>query len=109
MFVPRKPQLFIFAIWYLDAAKGPSTPSLDHLVGAADYLLWNSETKRRGCLEINHQFVFIRRQHRQVGGALALENAVHITCRVPVLVYIIRRIGEQTAPSDEPTAAVHGW
>src|SRR4051794_41066351 len=42
------------ALWHLDAARGPSTPLLDHLVGAGEYrgtLLRNPITGIAGCCD----------------------------------------------------------
>ena len=44
------------------------------------------EAERLGGLEIDHQFVLGRRLHRQVGRLLALEDAIDISGRAPVLV-----------------------
>jgi hypothetical protein len=39
--------------------------------------------------------------HRQVGGLLALEDAVDVAGRAPVLVDVIRPVGDQAAGGDE--------
>ena len=44
------------------------------------------EAERLGGFEIDHQFVLGRRLDRQVGGFLALEDAVDIAGRTPELV-----------------------
>src|SRR5262249_56137774 len=31
------------AVWHSDAARGPSTPSFDHLVGGDQQLVWNRD------------------------------------------------------------------
>jgi hypothetical protein len=36
------------AFWHLDAARGPSTPSLDHFVGATDERQGEGNAKRLG-------------------------------------------------------------
>ena len=58
------------------------------------------EAERLGGLEIDHQLVLGRRLHRQVGRLLALEDAVDVAGRAPVLVDEIRSIGDQTAAGD---------
>ena len=44
------------------------------------------EAERLGGLEVDHQLVLGRRLHRQVGRLLALEDAIDVAGRVPVLV-----------------------
>ena len=58
------------------------------------------EAERLGGLEVDHQLVLGRRLHRQVGRLLALEDAVDIAGRAPVLVDVIGPIGDQAAGSE---------
>ena len=46
-------------VWHVDAARGPSTPSFDHLVGADKQSRWHSKAERLGSLEIDEQFDFL--------------------------------------------------
>ena len=59
------------------------------------------EAERLRGLEVDHQFVLGRRLHRQVGGLLALEDAIDVAGRAPVLVGRIRPVGDQAAAGDE--------
>ena len=59
------------------------------------------EPERLGGLEVDHQLVLGRRLHRQIGGLLALENAIDVASRAPVLVDVINPIGNQPAGGDE--------
>ena len=59
------------------------------------------EAERLGGLEVDHQLVFGRRLHRQVGRLLALEDAVDVAGRAPILVDDIGPVGDQAAGGDE--------
>ena len=52
-------------------------------------------------LRLIDEFVLGRRLHRQVGGLLALEDAIDVAGRAPVPVDHIGPIGDQTASGDE--------
>src|SRR4051812_20797275 len=93
-------------LWHLDAARGPSTPSLDHLVSAREDARWNGEPQRRGGLEINDQLILSRRLHRKVGWLFALKDAVDVASSPAVLVEQIWTIGDQAAGGDIGTGGV---
>src|SRR5262249_6739434 len=63
------------AVWHSDAARGPSTPSLDHLVGAGKKRRRNFEAKCPRGVEVDHQFKLARLHHWQVGRLGALKDA----------------------------------
>src|SRR5215813_324983 len=60
--------------------------SFDHLVGAGEHRRRNCEAKRLGSLEIDYQLILGRRLHRKIRWLLALEDAIDIAGRAPVLV-----------------------
>src|SRR5262249_56735118 len=57
--------------WHSDAARGPSTPSLDHLVGAGEHHRRDREAERAGSLEGDRQLVLLRLLHPQGPRVLA--------------------------------------
>ena len=62
---------------------------------------WHGEAEHPGGLVVDRQLVLGRRLHRQVARLLALEDAVDVAGRLPVLVALIRSIGDQAAGGDE--------
>ena len=58
------------------------------------------EAERLGGLEVDDQLELGRRLHRQVGRLLALEDAIDIAGRAPVLVDQVRPVGNQAAGGD---------
>src|SRR6516165_7921643 len=92
-------------VWHVDAARGPSTPSFDHLVGDGEYARRNSEAKHPCSLKIDNQLELGRLQHRQIGGLLTLENAAGIDARLAICVLKTGPIAHQ-APADDKVAIV---
>src|SRR6516164_339561 len=74
--------------WHIDAARGPSTPSLDHLLGAGKQYLRDHETEALRRPEIDHKLEFRRCLHRKIRRLGAAENAAHILRCAPELVPI---------------------
>src|SRR5262245_17466243 len=46
------------AVWHSDAARGPSTPSLDHLIGAGEQRRRHLEAERLGGRQIDNEIEF---------------------------------------------------
>src|SRR5262249_61036913 len=88
----------------------PPFTSFDLLVCARKQRRRDFNAERLGGLEIYDELVFGRRLHRQIGGPLALENAVDVTGRPTVLVHFerIRPVGHQAAASNEKTGGIDG-
>src|SRR5262249_23508278 len=85
------------AVWHSDAARGPSTPSFDHLVGAGDEGRRNAEAERVSGLEVDTECEFSRLLDWQVGRHGPLENLVDKVGRAVTQLDKINPIGRQSA------------
>ena len=68
------------------------------LLGAGEHGKSNFEAERLGGLEVEHRLLFGRRP--QVGWLLALEDAIDVAGRPPVLVDVVSPVGDQAAGGD---------
>src|SRR5215475_3213878 len=84
----------ITAVWHSDAARGPSTPSLDYLVGAGEHRPGNFQAERLGGLEIDGQVDFRGLLHRKVGWLLTLKNAIDVAGSTPIRIGDVRSVGD---------------
>src|SRR5215471_10687861 len=86
------------AVWHSDAAKGPSTPSLDHLVGPREHHRRDREAERAGgSLEVDRQFVLRSLLHREVRWFCALEDFVDVNGGTTIEIEHVWRIAHETA------------
>src|SRR5262245_60139468 len=81
--------------WHVDAARGPSTPSLDHLVGAGEQCRRNVKADRLGRLQVDDELKFGGQLDRHFGWLLALEDAADVDGRLAILVLKIRSVAHQ--------------
>src|SRR6478609_2637932 len=88
------------AFWHLDAARGPSTPSFDHLVGAGEQGWWDFDAERPSGLEIDDQLVLGRLLDRKVGGLGSLEDFIHKTSCPTIEVGVVHAVRHQAAVID---------
>ena len=64
------------------------------------------EAERLGRLQVDQQLVFGRCLHRQVGGLLALEDAIDIAGRAAILVDQVRPVGDEASGCDGVAAGI---
>jgi hypothetical protein len=83
--------------WHIDAARGPSTPSFDHLVGERKQIIGDFQAECFGSPKIDYKLEFRRLQNRQLGRLGPLENSGGVDTVVPVGVGDAYPIAEQSA------------
>src|SRR5262245_5599093 len=80
--------------------------SFDHLVGGGEHSGRDFEPKLFSGLEVDHGLVFGRRLHGQVSRLLALEDAINVPSRTPMLINRISTIRDQATGADEVALVV---
>src|SRR6516162_4804950 len=85
------------AFWHLDAARGPSTPSFDHLVGAGEQRQRDRQAERLRGLHVDDQLDLHRLLHWQIGWLFALENAARVDADKAVHIDKVGAVTHQAA------------
>src|SRR6516162_1388444 len=70
---------------------------LDHLIGNRKQFVWDGESERLGGLEVDDQLKLCRHLHGEIGGLLALEDAVNVSSREAKLFGASGTIRDQAA------------
>src|SRR5262249_51588929 len=94
------------AVWHSGAARGPSTPSLDHLVGEREQCRRNLQTQRVGGVQIDDKMKLGLLQDRQGGRVLALKNPAAVDAGLPGPNGPVRSIAHQPPGFREDTIDV---
>src|SRR5262245_32940015 len=86
----------------------PPFTSFDHLVGTGEHSVRYRQAERLGGLEVDHKLIFGRCLYRKVCRFLALEDAIDVAGRAPMLIQPIRRVGDQAAVNGGGEICVNG-
>src|SRR5215831_5675619 len=97
------------AVWHSDAARGPSTPSFDHLVGAAGQGQRDSDAERAGGFEVDDQLDFCGLHDREVSRLLAFENAPGVETGQTVRLRNAASVAHKTARGGELAQKINCW
>ena len=75
--------------------RGPSTPSLDDLIGAGEQRLRHGEAERLGGLEVDHELEFDRPLYGEIGRLRPFQDFVDICGRAPTEILDRGDIGDE--------------
>ena len=105
---PTRIERSFMVVWWSERQFAPQHDSLllDHLVGAGEQRGGTASPSALAVLRLISEIILGRRLHRQVGGLLALEDAIDVSRRAPVLVDEIEPIGDQSAGCDKVPVGV---
>src|SRR5262252_7241526 len=87
--------------WHVDAERGPSTPSLDHLVGAGEQHRRHVDAEQLRRLLVEDEFELGRLHDWQIGRFCPLEDSADIDADLTIAVGNARAIAHQAADIDK--------
>src|SRR5262249_56082162 len=93
------------AVWHSDAARGPSTPSLDHLVGDGEQRRWNREAEHPGGLRVDDKLELGRLHDRQVRRLGTLEDTADIGADLTISIGFVGSAAPHPPPFHQITAS----
>src|SRR4029453_16206094 len=96
------------AVWHSDAARGPSTPSFDHLVGALLQKQRHLDAKHLCGLKVNHQLKLDRRLGRKITRVRTLEDTMDISRRAPKIIALVCSVRQQAAEFGKEAVWIDG-
>src|SRR5215813_27538 len=97
------------AVWHSDAAKGPSTPSFDHLVGSGEQGRRDGDVEQPSGLVVDDQFELARLHHRQIDRLPALEDAAGIDADLPKHIRKVGPVAHEPADVGKLTLSKCCW
>src|SRR6516164_971347 len=97
----------ITAVWHSDAARGPSTPSFNDLLGEREQLRRHVEPKRPGGLEVDDQLEFGRILDWQLSGTRPLEYPADIGADQMIRIGVAGSVAHEAAHRRELAHKVH--
>src|SRR4030095_14785538 len=87
-------------VWHVDAARGPSTPSFDHLVSAQQDPSRQLDSNRFGGLEVDDELKFRRLLDRQIASLRTFENFGYVISGPAIHQHEIDPVRHQPASAD---------
>ena len=84
-----------------DSCSAAKNPSFDQVVSPHEHDRRHVDAERLRGLDVDYSLVLDRRLHRQVGGLLALEDAIDAARGAPVHVDDVDAVGREASLGDE--------
>src|SRR5262245_37202437 len=85
------------AFWHLDAVRGPSTPSFDHRICAAEKRQREGQAQRSRGFKIDHKLDFGRLHYWKISWSFTLEYPANVITDLPIHIFKAYSITHQTA------------